>query len=114
MSRRPWKERIEDILDAVAEIQSFVGHTDFDRFQGDAKTLKAVTADLTIIGEAAQRIPEHVKAAHPDVPWALMSGMRNRIVHAYFDVDPGIVWDTVSNDLPQLVEPLRKILDESA
>lgn len=99
MSPRPWKERIEDILDAVAEIQGFVGQIDFERFRIDAKTLKAVTADLTIIGEAAQRIPEHVKTAHPEVPWALMSGMRNRIVHAYFDVDPRIVWDTVSNDL---------------
>ena len=111
MSRRHWRSRIEDILDAITEIQSFVAGTTPEQFATDAKTLKAVAADLMIIGEAANHIPDDVQDAHPDVPWLVMRAMRNRVVHVYFDVDPGILWDTVQHDLPKLVDPLKKLLD---
>ena len=63
-----------------------------------------------IIGEAANHIPDDVQEAHGDVPWVLMRAMRNRVVHIYFDVDPDILWDTVNNDLPKLVDPLKRLL----
>jgi len=63
-----------------------------------------------IIGEAANHIPDDVQEAHGDVPWVLMRAMRNRVVHIYFDVDPDILWDTVNNDLPKLVDPLERML----
>jgi uncharacterized protein with HEPN domain len=110
MSSRTWRHRIEDILDAISEIQSFVADTAFEQFRTDTKTLKAVAADLMIIGEAANHIPDEVQEAHGDVPWALMRAMRNRVVHVYFDVDPGILWDTVHMDLPNLVDPLKRML----
>lgn len=110
MSSREWRHRIEDILDAIAEIQSFVAETTLEQFKADAKTLKAVAADLMIIGEAANHIPDEVQDAHPDVPWFVMRAMRNRIVHVYFDIDPDILWDTVHNDLAKLVGPLRTLL----
>ena len=111
MSSRKWRRRIEDILDAVAEIQAFSTGTTLEQFRTDAKTLKAVAADLMIIGEAATHIPDDVQDANQDVPWVLMRAMRNRVVHVYFDVDPDILWDTVHNDLPKLVDPLRRLLD---
>jgi uncharacterized protein with HEPN domain len=86
---------------------------DRDQFLGDAKTLKAVAADLTIIGEAARHVPDAVVQADPEIPWALMRGMRNRIVHGYYQVDPVIVWDTCQNDLPPLVDPLQNLLAEN-
>lgn len=113
MSPRKWPRRIEDILDAVAEIRVFVQGLSREEFCLDAKTVKAVMADLAVVGEAAGHIPDDVISAHPEVPWALMKAMRNRIVHVYFDVDPNIVWDTLQQDLPVLVEALRKLLDES-
>ena len=70
-------------------------------------------ADLAVIGEAAGHIPDDVISSHPEVPWALMKAMRNRIVHVYFDVDPRIVWDTLQQDLPVLVEALRRLLEAS-
>ena len=112
MSLRSWQERIEDILAAIAEIESFVAGMNREQFLADAKTLKAVVADLTIIGEAARHIPEAVVQAHPEAPWALMRGMRNRIVHGYYQVDPVVVWDTCQNDLAPLVELLNKMLAE--
>ena len=110
MSSRIWQHRIQDILDAVTEIQSFVAGATFEQFTTDAKTLKAVAADLMIIGEAAHHIPEDVQEAHGDVPWATMRAMRNRLVHVYFDIDPAILWDTVQSDLPKLVDPLTQLL----
>ena len=110
MSRRVWRDRIEDILEAIAEIQTFVADATPEQFAADAKTLKAVAADLMIIGEAANHIPDDVQEAHTDVPWLVMRAMRNRVVHVYFDIDAGILWDTVQSDLPKLVDPLKKML----
>jgi uncharacterized protein with HEPN domain len=107
---REWIHRVEDILGAIAEIQSFVAGMTDDEFGEDARTLKAVAADLMIIGEAANHVPDEVQEASPEVPWAVMSAMRNRIVHVYFDVDAGILWDTVQDDLPKLIEPLRALI----
>ncbi len=110
MSLRSGRERIQDILDAVAEIQTFVGGMSRSQFLGDAKTLKAVVADLIIIGEEARHVPDDLIQAHPQLPWPLMRGMRNRIVHGYYQVDAAIVWDTCQTELTPLVEPLMKIL----
>ena len=110
MSSRDWLHRIEAILGAISEIQTFASGATLEQFRTDAKTLKAVAADLMIIGEAANHVPEDVQESHPDVPWSVMRAMRNRIVHAYFDIDPDILWDTVQHDLPKLVEPLNRLL----
>ena len=112
MSPRSWQERIQDILEAVAEIQTFVAGLSRDQFLSDSKTIKAVVANLTIIGEAARHVPDSIVQAHSEIPWSLMTGMRNRIVHGYYQVDPTIVWDTCQNDLPALAAALPKVLDE--
>lgn len=113
MSPRSGRERVQDILDAIAEIQSFVAGLSRDQFLCDAKTLKAVAANLIIIGEASRHLPETLIQAHPNIPWPLMRGMRNRIVHGYFQIDAAIVWDTCQMDLAPLVEPLTKILEST-
>jgi uncharacterized protein with HEPN domain len=113
MSVRTWQERIEDILAAITEIETFIAGLSKDQFLADAKTLKAVVADLTIIGEAARHVPAPVVQHHPEIPWALMTGMRHRIVHGYYQVDPLIVWDTCQGDLPALVQPLRLLLQQN-
>lgn len=110
MSPRDWKERIQDILEAIAEIQAFTRGVDFDTFRADAKTLKAVELDFIVIGEAANQIPDEVEEAYPQVPWSLMRAMRNRLVHVYFSVDERLLWETVQNDLPVLVPALQSLL----
>ena len=103
MSPGAWHERIQDILDAVAEITTFTQGITFDAFRYDTKTMRAVELDFIMIGEAASHIPEDIQQAHPEVPWHLMRAMRNRLVHAYFSVAPQIVWDTIYQDLLPLV-----------
>lgn len=113
MSSRSWVERVQDILEAIAEIQAFTEGLDFDRFREDAKTMKAVQLDLIVMGEAAA-IPTTVQEAHPGVLGHLMRAMRNRLVHAYFSVDPLVLWDTLQGDLPPLRKSLQKLLDETS
>ncbi len=100
MSPRDWRDRVRDILEAIAEIQRFTHNMDYQRFKGDDKTIRAVEMNFIIIGEAANQIPEEVEETYTTIPWSLMRAMRNRIVHVYFKVDQKLMWDTVQKDLP--------------
>jgi len=71
----------------------------------------APVKSIEIIGEAAARVGEESRTAHPEIPWAAIVAMRNRLIHAYFDVDLDRVWETVSDDLPPLIASLEAILD---
>jgi uncharacterized protein with HEPN domain len=110
MSSRDWKDRIQDILDAIEEIFTFTKGMDFESFQNDTRTVRAVELDLIIICEAANSIPGNVQDAHPEIPWQMMRAIRNRLVHVYFSTDPRILWDTIQKDLPPLVPILRKLI----
>ncbi len=84
---------------------------DYNAFVSDRKTIDAVLRNITIIGEAASRVPDDIVAAHPEVPWRDISDMRNFLVHEYFGVSTKILWDTLTVDLPALVDPLQAISD---
>jgi uncharacterized protein with HEPN domain len=102
------------MIEAIDEIAQFVhGHT-FESFAVDRKTIKAVLANFSIIGEAARHIPDRIKSAHPGIAWIPAKGMRNVVVHIYFEVEPRIVWETVRNDLPVLRAQLAHLLSEQA
>jgi uncharacterized protein with HEPN domain len=67
---------------------------------------------VEIIGEAAGRISDEVRAGHPQIPWRDIVGMRHHLIHAYYDVNLDIVWQTVTEDLPPLIPSLESILAE--
>ncbi|MCK4829083.1 DUF86 domain-containing protein, partial [bacterium] len=69
---------------------------------------------LEVIGEAARGITIEFRSEHSELPWKSMIGMRDRLIHSYFDVNLDVVWETVTNDLPPLIEKLEKILFKSA
>jgi len=110
MSPRDWRDRVRDILDAIAEIQKFTRGMDYETFREDDKAVRAVEMNFIIIGEAANQIPEEVEEKHISIPWNLMRAMRNRIVHVYFKIDEKMMWDTIKNDLPPLIPQLEKLL----
>ena len=107
-----WKFRIQHILNAIAESRDFMGNMTYESFCTDAKTLKAVVWNLTVIGEAARHVPSHVEAAFPEIPWPQIRGIRNHIVHAYDRIDWEIVWKVVQDELPPLVAIFERILQE--
>jgi uncharacterized protein with HEPN domain len=110
MSPREWRDRIRDILDAIAEIQRFTVNMDYETFKEDDKSIRAVEMNFIIIGEAATQIPEETEEKYTAIPWNLMRAMRNRLVHVYFKVDEKLMWDTIQNDLPPLIPELKKLL----
>ena len=110
MSPRTWKDRIRDILNAISEIQAFTQGMDFEAFQSDEKTIRAVEMNLIIIGEAAGQIPDDVQENYSLIPWSLMRAMRNRMAHVYFSVDERLLWETVTEQLSELVPLLEAIL----
>jgi uncharacterized protein with HEPN domain len=113
MSPRRWQERVQDILDAIVEIRTFVGVMDYKEFRDDQKTMRAVELNLIIIGEAVNSVPDEILETYPQVDWHLMRGLRNRLVHTYFSISPKILWDTVQQDLPHLVSVLERIIQEN-
>ena len=111
MQRSEWRLRIQDMLDAVAEIQSFTAELDFEGFRSDAKTMRAVQYNFVILGEAARNVPEEVRARYPQLPWPRIIGMRNVIAHQYRRIDSTALWDTIQGDLPPLVPLLQQMLE---
>jgi uncharacterized protein with HEPN domain len=76
----------------------------------DRKTVRAVELDIIVIGGAVRGIPEEILSRFPEIPWALMRGRRNRIVHAYQSVDEILLWETIQADLPPLKNKLLDLL----
>ncbi len=98
-----------DILIAAKRAKEFATDLTWEEFQKSDLHQNAIMRTLEIIGEAARRVSEEFKAAHPEMPWKEMVGMRNRLIHEYFSIDVEKVWDAVQNDIPvliTLVEPL--------
>ncbi|MGF1478635.1 MAG: DUF86 domain-containing protein [Cyanophyceae cyanobacterium] len=111
MSSRNWLLRVKDILDAINSIQECTKDKTFTEFAANMLLVKAVLYDFIVIGEAAVSIPAEVQAKTPEIPWRLMGDMRNVVAHEYLRVEPEIIWDTVNNNLPSLIEPLQKLLE---
>jgi uncharacterized protein with HEPN domain len=100
------------MLDAATEALGFAakrGRRDLDT---DRMLVLALVKSIEIIGEAGARVSEEGRDATPDVPWPEIVAMRNRLVHAYFDVNLDVVWETVRKDLPDLVAALQDALNE--
>jgi len=99
---------LKDILNAAQLVATFVEGIKKDAFVDDWKTRSAVLYQLTVVGEAVKRLSAEFRAAHAQIPWALMVGMR---VHAYDLVDWDEVWKTATKDIPDLLEKIGRLTD---
>lgn len=111
-AERNWKLRIQDIITCIEKITEYTKIMSFDEFENDLKTIDAVIRNLEIIGEAAGHVPIIIQEKYPDLSWFEMRGMRNIMAHEYFGVSLAIVWRAIHDDLPPLIEGLKKILQE--
>ena len=103
------ENRLRHMVDAAREASSFAaGRTRAD-LDTDRQLVMALVKEIEIVGEAAARVSEATREHMPNIPWDELIGMRNRLVHAYFDVNLDIVWQTVQEDLPKLVVLLEPI-----
>jgi uncharacterized protein with HEPN domain len=112
VSSREWPLRIRDILAAIESIQQYTAGMTQTEFETNEIILKAVLYEFIVIGESAINIPKEICSYSPELPWQLMGDLRNIVAHEYFRVDSEIVWDTLKNNLPELIDPLKHILEK--
>jgi uncharacterized protein with HEPN domain len=101
---------ILDILKAARLVVAFKDNLDQSAFQYDLKTQSAILHQLLVLGEAVKRLSEGFRSHHAHIPWKMIAGMRDKLIHGYDAVDLDEVWKTVSADIPHLItllEPLE-------
>ena len=101
---------LQDILDSIELIERYVRDVGWDAFEEDVQLQDSVIRRLEIIGEAVKGLPPGLRAAHPDVPWRAIAGLRDILIHQYARVDLSLAWATISRALPRLKGQIREIL----
>jgi len=109
MSERKPAVIIEDILKCIEHIQSYTNNLSFEEFSSDFMVVEACLYNIQVMGEAVTHLPEAVKKNNPKIPWILIKGMRNRLIHEYFGTDLQFVWEVIKDELPTLENELRVI-----
>ena len=102
--------RLEHIVQAIERIKRYTLGKRFDDLVKDDMMYYAVVKNIEIIGEAANLLTNEFKSEHPDTQWKLITGMRNYIVHEYYQVDNTVIWDVIQNDLPYLEAQIKDYL----
>jgi uncharacterized protein with HEPN domain len=102
--------RLRHMRDAAQEAITFIQDQTRETLDQDRKLALALVKDIEIIGEAASKISEESQQLHPQIPWPQIIAMRNRLIHAYFEIDLEVVWKTVTEDLPVLLYELDQII----
>jgi len=99
------------MADAAREALSFIeGRTRAD-LETDRMLVLSLVKEIEIIGEAASKVSRETRDVLPDVPWPDLTGMRHRLIHAYFDINVEVVWQTIVQDLPSLLSVLERTLE---
>lgn len=113
-SSRPWRFRIQDILEAIERIQKFTEGMTFAEFDKNRLVLDAVIRNFEIIGEAVNHIPMFIQDQYSQVPWKQIISMRNNLIHEYFGADNNLIWDTIQVHLSGLKSQLFLIVQDHA
>lgn len=108
MSKRSETLYLGDMLDYAKRAQARIAGVSREQFETNEDLQIIIGHFIQVIGEAASNISATMTAAHPEIAWARIAGMRHKIVHHYFRIDVGVVWDATVNDLPSLIAALEK------
>ena len=109
---RDTKLYLEDILKAIQEVEDFIGNLSFADFLKDAKTIKAVTMDFIVIGEATKHIPLDTRKNYPEIPWSNIVGMKNILTHDYPAIKIEVLWKTAKKRLVELKPVIEELISE--
>ncbi|MFO0698125.1 MAG: DUF86 domain-containing protein [Nitrospira sp.] len=112
--KREYLDYVADIQEAVSSILVFTDGMTWEQFAADRKTQYAVVRAFEILGEAAKKVPLSVRKRHAGVPWKLMAGMRDKLIHEYFGVNYHVLWKTVQTDIPSLQPRIAQVLEQES
>lgn len=112
MSERDLRLYLADIIESGSAILEFTKGMSFEEYNNDRKTYSAVIREFEIIGEAVGKLPDEVKRDYPEVAWQDIKDFRNLLIHEYFGIDQEIVWKIIRDDLPGLMDAVRKMMEE--
>ena len=108
--RRTSLQFLDDILDAIGNIEEDTGGISFDDFSKDRRRRDAVIRNFLVIGEAIKNLPPELREQYPDINWKKIAGFRDVLTHVYFGIKLTILWDNATNKLPSLKKEIRHIL----
>ena len=109
---RHWTLKITDMITAIQKILKYIKGLVYEDFAQDRLAVDAVSLNIVILGEASAHVPEHIRQAHPEIPWRNLRDMQRFTDYVNFRVDDREVWKTITNDLPPLIPQLQAILED--
>jgi len=115
MKPRNYKLYLQEIYDAINEIDDFIEGLSLEEFEGDKLRIKGVFADLIIIGEAVGKLPKNIKHGNLQISWKTwmrMKETRNKLAHAYYNATPQSLWLIAKSELPPIKPLIKRMLEE--
>ncbi len=112
MSKREWKFYIKDMIGFAENVITYSDGFDLAGFESSGLNYDATIRNLELIGEAATHIPSEIQENNDDVPWRLIVATRNRLIHGYLGIDNDTLWSIIKDDVPPLLDVLRRLYDE--
>jgi uncharacterized protein with HEPN domain len=109
---RVYLDYLRDMRDNAKRAIDFSVGLSYETFSRDEKTVYAVIRAIEVIGEAAANIPEDIRSQYNDIPWREIKGMRNKLVHRYFGINMEVVWQTIQEDLPMIINVIDGVLKQ--
>jgi len=113
LKNRIYLDYVQDIVDSIRDIESFIKGMTFEEFKADRKTINAVVRSVEVIGEASKKMPTSVTTRYPGIPWKRMAGMRDKLIHEYFGIDLEILWKVATEDIKSIRPHMKRILRET-
>ena len=107
------KERLEHIIAAIERVERYIKDKTYDDLLSDDMMFYAVVKNIEMMGEAANMLTAEFQSSHAETPWKMVKGMRNYIVHEYFQIDNIVVWDVATKELQPLREQIEKYLADT-